>query len=126
MTARVLVVDDNAASLKLLTYLIHASGFPVEGVSNAHHALAAAKDSTSDLILTDLGMPGVDGFELLKRLRALPGFETTPIVAVTALAMDGDRENVMKAGFDGYISKPIDPASFILRVRSFLGDDSGR
>jgi len=118
MSARILVVDDNSANLELMVYLLRAFGHVPVGVSNAKDALRQTEDGF-DLILTDIRMPEMDGYEFARRVRALR--ETRlPIVAVTAHAMTGDRERVLAAGFDGYISKPIEPQAFVGQVEAFL------
>ena len=124
MSARILVVDDNAANLDLVLYLLRAFGHEADGFGDAFAAFEAARRETYALILTDILMPGMDGFELVARLRGEPALAATPVVAVTALAMAGDRERIAAAGFDGYITKPIDPQSFVSQVDGFLSSGS--
>jgi two-component system cell cycle response regulator len=116
---RVLVVEDDPDSLELMTYLFRAFGHEPLGAVSGDAALTAAASSTPDLILCDLRLPGMDGFELLTRLKADPTLRSIPVVAVTAYAMPGDRERVLSAGFSGYVSKPIDPESFVRQAESF-------
>ncbi|TMQ51538.1 MAG: response regulator [Candidatus Eisenbacteria bacterium] len=113
MHLRVLVVEDDPDSLELMIYLFRAFGHEALGAASGDTALGVAAAATPDLILCDLRLPGMDGFELLSRFKADPGTRSIPVVAVTAYAMPGDRERVMGAGFDGYVSKPIDPQSFV-------------
>jgi len=118
--ARVLVVDDNRTNRDLMTYLLRAFGYEAEGAADGLAGLEAARSGKFDLILLDMLMPGIDGYEFARRLRADPQFTATPLVAVTALAMTGDRERIMRAGVDGYIAKPIDPESFIDEIEPYL------
>lgn len=122
MAARILVVDDNPANLELMLYLLRAFGYDPTSATGAETALAAARAGV-DLILTDIRMPDVDGFEFVRRVRATPELRGIVIVAVTALAMVGDRERVLGAGFDGYISKPIDPERFVRQIETYLRPD---
>lgn len=122
MPARILVVDDNPANLDLLLYILRALGHEADGASNGLGGWDLACSNAYDLVLTDVQMPGIDGYELARRLGTL----THPprVVAVTALAMRGDRERMLAAGFDGYVAKPIDPATFKEQIGAELGDHS--
>lgn len=120
MPARILVIDDNPANLELMVYLLKAFGHVPVGVSNADDGLRRMGEGF-DLILTDIRMPEIDGYEFAKRARAADS--NAPIVAVTAHAMVGDRERVLASGFNGYISKPIEPVSFVGQVDAFLTPD---
>jgi|SRR5437762_5217159 len=119
MSLRVLVVEDDPDSLELMTYLFRAFGHEALGAGSGDMALDVASTALPDLILCDLRLPGMDGFELLAKLKADPGLKSIPVVAVTAYAMPGDKERVMSAGFDGYVSKPIDPQSFVREAEAF-------
>ena len=119
MGARILVVDDNPANLQLMTYLLKAFGhIPSEAVSG-EEALERLAGESYDMVICDIRLPALDGYEVARRLRADPSFRT-PLVAVTACAMIGDRDRVMAAGFDGYIAKPIVPQMFVRQVEAFL------
>lgn len=120
MSAQILVIEDNAANLDLIMYLLVALGYRVASERDGRLGLQRAMSGNYDLVLTDVLMPGVDGYELVRRLKADPDHAHTPVVAVTALAMAGDREKILAAGFDGYISKPIEPRHFAAEVASFL------
>src|SRR5579864_3894994 len=109
MAARILVVEDNRANLDLMLYLLRAFGHDAQGVTDGSAGLEAAKAGEHDLVLADVLMPGLDGYELARRLKADPRLAQKPLVAVTALAMVGDRERVLASGFDGYVTKPIEP-----------------
>lgn len=118
--ARVLIVEDNAANLALMGYLVTALGHTVEGCRDGRSGLEAARRQPPDLVLCDIQLPVMSGHELAQALRADPAFRELPMVAVTALAMRGDRENALAAGFNGYLSKPIEPRTFGSQVESFL------
>jgi two-component system cell cycle response regulator len=102
-----------------MTYLFRSFGHETMSADTGDHALDLAQSAVPDLILCDLRLPGMDGFELLGRLKADPRLRAVPVVAVTAYAMPGDRERVIGAGFDGYVSKPIDPQSFVRQAEAF-------
>ncbi len=121
---RILVIDDNAANLELMRYLLEAYGFEAVGVGDGASGLAIA--ASFDLTISDILMPGMDGYEVARRFRESPDLRGRKLVAVTALAMHGDRERLMAAGFDGYMAKPIDPQSFSREIASYLRDDGAR
>ena len=120
MSARILVIEDNAANLDLITYLLRAFGHEVACETDGASGLANALRGAYDLVLSDVLMPDMDGFELARRFKDDPRIRKTPLIAVTALAMTGDREKILRGGFDGYISKPIDPQKFAGQIASFL------
>lgn len=120
MSARILVVDDNAANLELALYLLRAFGHRAEGRSDGTSGLDAARSGSFDIVLTDILMPGIDGYEFARRFKDDASLSSTPLVALTALAMGGDRERIVAAGFDGCITKPIDPQAFVAEVESYL------
>ncbi|HKU66952.1 MAG TPA: response regulator [Candidatus Baltobacteraceae bacterium] len=120
MSARILVIEDNPANRDLISYLLRAFGYDVECESNGAAGLQSALSGGYDLVLSDILMPDMDGYEFARRFKADPGVSKTPLIAVTALAMTGDRERVLRSGFDGYISKPIDPQKFAGQIAAFL------
>jgi two-component system, cell cycle response regulator DivK len=105
---RILIVDDNATNLKLVAYLMKANGYQVDTALDAEAAIEAISVSCPDLILMDIQLPGIDGLELTRRLKAAPATREIVIVAVTAYAMKGDQDKALAAGCDDYITKPID------------------
>jgi CheY-like chemotaxis protein len=105
---KILIVDDNPTNLKLVAYLMKAKGYVVETAGDAEAALAAIAVNPPDLILMDVQLPGLDGLELTRRLKADAGTSHIKIIAVTAYAMKGDREKALASGCDAYITKPID------------------
>ncbi len=120
MAACILVVEDNAANLELITYLLRTLGYQVSSETDGAAGLASALSGDYDLVLTDILMPNVDGYEFARRFKSDARVSHTPLVAVTALAMTGDKEKILAAGFDGYISKPIEPRSFAGSIEAFL------
>jgi CheY-like chemotaxis protein len=105
---RILIVDDNATNLKLVAYLMKANGYEVDTALEAGAALAAIERHRPDVILMDIQLPGIDGLELTRRLKADPHTRDIVIIAVTAYAMKGDQDKALAAGCDDYITKPID------------------
>lgn len=120
MGARILVVEDNAANLELVSYLLSAGGHTVLTAENGAQALALVRDVALDLVISDLQMPVMDGFELLRRIREDTTLAALPVIAVTAFSMAADRTRVLLAGFDGYLSKPLVPETFVSQVEAFL------
>jgi len=118
--AHILVIDDNRTNLDLMTYLLKAFGHEATGLTDSAVALEQARTETFDAVISDILMPEFDGFSLARAFKADPQLQATPLIAVTALAMPGDRERVLAAGFNGYISKPIDPQTFVTQVDSYL------
>ncbi len=118
--ARVLIVDDDLATLDLTRFVLGRADFVVESTSDPTHALLLIRAFQPDLILMDIQMPEVDGLELAALLKADPGMQHIVVVAFTAFAMKGDEARLRAAGFDGYIAKPFDVASFAATVRSYV------
>ena len=105
---RILIVDDNATNLKLVAYLMRANGYEVDTALEAEAALVAIARHRPDVILMDIQLPGIDGLELTRRLKADPDTRDIIIIAVTAYAMKGDQDKAIAVGCDDYITKPID------------------
>jgi CheY-like chemotaxis protein len=119
---RILVVDDNPTNLKLLSFILETMGHEVHCVADAAEALAAIGSFRPRLMLVDLQLPGMDGFELTRRLKADPETSEITIVAVTAYAMKGDDERAAKAGCDGYLTKPIDTRALPGIINGYLAN----
>ena len=117
----ILIVDDNTQNLKLARVVLANEGFDVLTASNAEDALQLLRRVTPRLILMDIQLPGMDGLELTRRLKADPATGAVRIIALTAYAMKGDDEKAFAAGCDGYITKPIDVERLAVVVRSYLG-----
>jgi len=113
------VIEDKAPNMELMDYLLKAFGHMPIPARDGDEGLARARTDQPDLILCDIQLPGADGYEVLKRLRADPLCRTIPVIAVTAFAMVGDRERILASGFDGYVSKPIDTETFVAQIESF-------
>ncbi|MGQ9521922.1 MAG: hybrid sensor histidine kinase/response regulator [Anaerolineae bacterium] len=119
--ARILYVEDDPSSARLVQRILEAEGFAVRIVTDGIAALEVARQLHPDLILMDINISGLDGYEVTTRLRALEELKDVPIVAVTAATLRGDRERALIAGCDGYIPKPIDVDRFPQQVKAFLG-----
>jgi len=118
--ARILLIEDNPDNLDLMSYLLTAYGHAVTTAEDGESGIAAARAAPPDLIACDIHLPGVDGYGVARALKADPSLAAVPVIAVTALAMVGDRERILGAGFDGYITKPIDPQRVVTELDAFL------
>jgi len=119
-TPRILIVDDNPTNVKILQTRLTAEGYEIVTAADGEAALAAARQHTPDLILLDIMMPKLDGIEVCRRLRADPDFPFTPIIIVTAMSASKDVVAGLEAGGDEYLTKPVDHAALVARVRSML------
>lgn len=122
MQARILIIEDNADNLELMRYLLSAHGYATLTAENGADGVAAALAEAPDLILCDVQLPDFDGFEVARRLKDSPELRDKPLVAVTALAMVGDRDRVLAARFDGYLTKPIAPETFVADIEVYLDE----
>jgi CheY-like chemotaxis protein len=118
---RILVADDKASSRELVRSILEHCGYEVIEAANGAEAVEKARESQPQLILLDLQMPGLDGYGVIERLRSDGRFAATPIVAVTASAMQGEGQKALAAGFSGYITKPIRLAYLRCEVERLLG-----
>jgi two-component system, cell cycle response regulator DivK len=116
----ILIIEDNERNLKLVRDVLQFNGFRTTEARTAEEGLALARSHAPDLVLLDLQLPGIDGLEAFRQLRESPPTADTPVVAVTAFAMKDDRERVLRAGFDGYLEKPISVRELPHQVRGFL------
>ncbi len=112
----ILMIEDNDQNLYLMTYLLEHAGLEVVSACDGARGIEVALGLLPALIILDIQLPGMDGYEVAARLRASPALAQVPIVAVTSYAMPGDREKVIAAGCTHYIEKPIDPDSFVGEV----------
>jgi two-component system, cell cycle response regulator DivK len=126
MKGKILVIEDNDQNLYLVTFILEKNGYEVHPAREGQEGVSRADEVGPDLILLDIQLPGMDGYEVARRLRANPRLSTVPIVAVTSYAMAGDRERALAAGCTGYIEKPIDPETFMLQVEKHLPPGSAR
>jgi two-component system, cell cycle response regulator DivK len=120
MSARILYIEDNEANMYLVNYILNARGHEVLQAWDGMQGVELATNELPDLILLDIQLPGMDGYETARRIRAKPGLVEVPIVALTSYAMAGDKEKALAAGCDGYIEKPINPDTFLSQIESFI------
>ena len=125
MGARVLLIEDNRPSRELMSYLLNAFGHMTLEARDGVDGLEAIRRERPDLVLCDIDLPRLDGYALAGRVKADPEIRHIPLVAVTALAMVGDRDRALRAGFDGYIAKPIEPETFVPEIERFLSNHDG-
>ena len=120
MASDVLVIEDNENNRYLLTFLLEKHGFTVRTAADGPRGLEMARTTPPDLVLLDIQLPTMHGYDVARALRGFPNLRDVPIVAVTSYAMSGDRERALSAGCTGYIEKPIDPDSFVDEIRGYL------
>lgn len=120
MSKRILYIEDNPENRLLMRRVLMAEGYIVEEASDGTSGLQKASESPPDLILMDINLPEIDGYEVTARLKQLPNMNGVPIIAVTANVMRGDREKTLAAGCDGYIQKPIDIDLLPSQIESFF------
>lgn len=119
MNSTVLLIEDNEQNRYLATFLLEKHGLQVVCAPDGPAGVGLARTLDPGLILLDIQLPGMDGYAVARALRALPGLQQTPIVAVTSYAMVGDREKCLAAGCNGYIEKPINPDTFVAEISRF-------
>src|ERR1700704_5682949 len=116
----ILIAEDYEANRELIRELLNLGGYRVLEASNGEEAFKKMMESKPDLVLADIQMPTLDGYGLVQRIRSTPAVAGTRVIALTAYAMDGDREKVLASGFDGYIAKPIDMKTLFAQLTGFL------
>lgn len=116
----ILVAEDNPTNRELLRELLESHGYSVTEACDGQEALAMVEQAPPALLLLDIGMPRLDGFAVVRKLRENPRFASLPIVGVTAYAMQGDRERILNSGFDGYLSKPLNSGSLVQELDRLL------
>ena len=124
MSRKILVVEDNEQNRILMRQILKYHGYALLEAADGAAGLAMAREHMPDLILLDLQMPVMGGFAVIQELRKTPELNKLKVIAVTSFAMKGDREKALAAGFDEYVTKPIDTRKFIEIVKSFLPDDT--
>jgi len=117
---RVLIVDDDPDNVGVLELVLGFHNADTRIAASGKECLRLLREETPTLLLVDIQMPGMTGYELLEQIRAHDAWRDLPVVAVTAHAMRGDADRIMRAGFDGYISKPVDVASLVDNLHSIL------
>lgn len=125
MPARILVIEDHPTSRELMRFILTRSGYEVMLAEDGAAGLAAARRQRPDLIISDIQLPIMTGFEVATAAAADPNLKDVPLIAVTASAMAGDRENIIRCGFIDYVSKPIEPETFVVQVAKYLPHRGG-
>jgi two-component system cell cycle response regulator DivK len=120
MSRRVLVIEDNEDNRRILRDLLTTVGYELAEALTGEDGLAQATADHPDLILMDLDLPGMDGYEATRRIRSSPALQAVPIIAVTSYALGGDDTKAFAAGCDAYVTKPFSPRALLARVREFL------
>lgn len=120
MSQTVLLIEDNEQNRYLTTFLLEHHGYRVVSADDGATGIALAAVDQPDLVLLDIQLPVMDGYDVARGLRQIDGLDGMPIVAVTSYAMAGDREKAIEAGCDGYIEKPINPDTFVAEIERFL------
>lgn len=118
--ARILLIEDNADNLELVRFLLEQGGCQVLTAMDGENGLKLAEENRPDLVLLDLTLPEMDGWEVVRRLKENPETSTIRVVALTAHTLPGDRKRALEAGCDGYLSKPLDVPNFLTQVQGFL------
>jgi CheY-like chemotaxis protein len=121
---KVLIAEDNAVNRELLRELLELRGYTVLEACDGQEALQMIEQAQPELLLLDIGMPVMDGFAVIQKIRRNPRLAKLPVVAVTAYAMRGDQERILSSGFDGYLSKPVNPSSLTQELDRVLGRGS--
>jgi CheY-like chemotaxis protein len=122
---KALIAEDNAINRELLRELLEARGYAVVEACDGREALQVIEQTQPDILLLDIGMPVLDGFAVLRKVRESPKLAGVPALAVTAYAMQGDREKVLNSGFDGYLSKPVNSRSLSEELDRLLSNKKG-
>jgi two-component system, cell cycle response regulator DivK len=124
MTKRILVVEDQEDLRAVLRDLLTGSGYEVVEAADGQAGIAIAKSERPDLILMDIQLPIIDGYEATRQIKADPNFKATPIIAVSSFAMKGDEEKARASGCDHYVTKPYSPMQLLRVIRQYLGNRS--
>jgi two-component system, cell cycle response regulator DivK len=120
VTKRILVVEDEEDSRKILRDLLSTAAYEMTEAENGEQALTAVAKRRPDLILMDIQLPVMDGYEATRQIRTNPDLKSVPIIAVTSYALAGDESKALAAGCDGYVSKPYSPRELLAKVRAYL------
>ena len=124
MKSKVLIIEDNEQNMYLLTFLLEKHGYEVIQAVDGRQGIDMAEQNLPALVLLDIQLPVMNGYEVARELKKKSAFDTIPIIVVTSYAMPGDREKAIEAGCTGYIEKPINPETFISDFQKFLSDHS--
>jgi two-component system cell cycle response regulator DivK len=120
MTARILVIEDTEDNRRILRDLLSHAGFELAEAGDGESGVALAGQIKPDLILMDMQLPVIDGYEATRRIKADPALRATPVIAVTSYALAGDEEKARAAGCDAYVAKPFSPRQLLAKVRELL------
>ena len=123
MLQKVLVIEDNEQNMYLVTFILEKSGYAVFQAWNGQKGIELASSVKPDIIILDIQLPVMDGYEVARRLKEKAELMDIPIVAVTSYAMMGDRERVLEAGCNGYIEKPINPETFLHEITQYFPEE---
>jgi two-component system, cell cycle response regulator DivK len=122
MSQRILIVEDTEDNRQIIRDLLSSVGYELIEAEDGAAGVAMAQNERPDLILMDIQLPQMDGYEATRRIRAVPELATVPIIAVTSYALSGDEAKTRAAGCDGYIAKPFSPRQLLAKIREFLPD----
>ena len=117
---RILVVEDHEENRRLLRDLLTSFGYELTEAVIGEDGVTAAETERPDLILMDIQLPGIDGYETTRRIKANPSLRHIPVIAVTSYALSGDDVKALEAGCDAYVTKPFDPADLLAKIRGYL------
>jgi two-component system cell cycle response regulator DivK len=120
MTRRILVIEDQEDNRRILRDLLASAGYESIEVGAGEEAPALAQMQHPDLILMDIQLPGIDGYEATRRIKANPALRGIPVIAVTSYALSGDEVKAREAGCDGYVTKPFSPRALLAKIREYL------
>ena len=120
MTKRILVIEDTEDNRQILGDLLSSAGYELIEAMDGLEGVATAEREQPDLILMDIQLPGIDGYEATRRIRKIPALAKVPIIAVTSYALSGDEAKTREAGCDGYVAKPYSPRQLLAKIREFL------
>ena len=121
MSKRILVIEDHEENRRLLRDLLTSFGYELIEAVTGEEGLTAAVAERPDLVLMDIQLPGIDGYETTRRIKQDPSLRQTPVIAVTSYALSGDDVKAFAAGCDAYVTKPFDPAELLEKIREHLG-----
>jgi two-component system cell cycle response regulator DivK len=122
MSKRILVVEDQEDNRQIIRDLLSATDYELTEAENGEEALAAVAKQRPDLILMDIQMPVLDGYEATRRIKADPALRAIPIIAITSYALSGDEQKAREAGCDDYVPKPYSPRQLLAKIRQYLPD----
>ena len=125
MKKRILAIEDQAENRRILGYLLASAGFEMIEAVTGEEGVAAAEKERPDLIIMDIQLPGLDGYEATRRIKANPALRHIPIIVVTSYALSGDDVKAFEAGCDAYVTKPFVPRELLAKIRTYLAQQPG-